>query len=44
MEAKIIALAHCCHKLFPVMDIVIRIGEVVSLEIKELVSINVSIH
>jgi hypothetical protein len=44
MEAEIIALAHCCRELFPVMDIVAGIGEVVRMETKELVSMHVSIH
>jgi hypothetical protein len=44
MEAEIIALAHCCRELFPVMDIVAEIGEVVGMETKELVSMHVSIH
>ncbi len=44
MEAEIIALAHCCWELFPVMDIVDEIGEVVGMETKELVSMHISIH
>jgi hypothetical protein len=44
MEAEIISLAHCCRELFPVMDIVAGIGEVVRMETKELVSMHVSIH
>ena len=42
MEAKIIALAHCCWELFSVMDIVAEIGKVVSMETKELISTHVS--
>lgn len=44
MEAEIIALAHCCRELFPVVDIVSEVGEVVGLETKDLVSMHVSIH
>jgi hypothetical protein len=44
MEAEIIALAHCCRELFPVMDIVSEVGEVVGLDTKDLVSMHVSIH
>jgi hypothetical protein len=44
MEAEIMSLAHCCRELFPVMDIVAGIGEVVRMETKELVSMHVSIH
>jgi hypothetical protein len=44
MEAEIIALAHCCRELFPVIDIVKEIGDVVGLKTKDLVSMHVSIH
>ena len=44
MEAEIIALVHCCWELFPVINIVAEIGEVVGMEIKELVSMHISIH
>jgi hypothetical protein len=44
MEAEIIALAHCCRELFPVMDIVSEVGKVVGLETEDLVSMHVSIH
>jgi hypothetical protein len=44
MEAEIIALAHCCRELFPVMDIVSEVGEVVGFDTKDLVSMHVSIH
>jgi hypothetical protein len=44
MEAEIIALAHCCRELFPVMDIVKEIGEVVGLETDDKTSMHVSIH
>ena len=29
MESEIIALVHCCHELFPVMNIVSEVGNVV---------------
>ncbi|KAL7489424.1 hypothetical protein ACHAW6_015024 [Cyclotella cf. meneghiniana] len=44
MEAEIIALAHCCRELFPVMDIVSEVGKVVGLETEDFVSMHVSIH
>jgi hypothetical protein len=44
MEAEIIALAHCCRQLFPVIDIVAEVGKAVGLETKDLVSMHVSIH
>jgi len=44
MEAEIIALAHCCQELFPVMDIVAEVGKVVGLETKDLVNMHVSVH
>jgi len=44
MEAEIVALSHCCRELFPVMDIVTEVGEVVGLDTKDLVSMHVSIH
>lgn len=44
VEAEIIALAHCCRELLPVMDIVTEVGEAVGLETKDLVSMHVSIH
>jgi hypothetical protein len=44
VEAEIIALTHCFWELFPVMDIVAQIGEVVGMETKELVSMPISIH
>jgi hypothetical protein len=43
MEAEIVALAHCCRELFPVMDMVASIGPVVNLEVGD-TSMNVSIH
>jgi hypothetical protein len=44
MEAEIIALAHCCRELFPVIDIVTELGNVIGLPTKDLVSMHVSIH
>jgi hypothetical protein len=44
MEAEIIALAHCCRELFPVMDIVSEVGKVVGLETEDLVLMHVSVH
>jgi hypothetical protein len=44
MEAEIIALAHCCRELFPVIDIVKELGDVVGMETDKLVSMHVSIH
>jgi hypothetical protein len=44
MEAEIIALAHCCWELFPVMDIVAEVGKAVGLETKDLTTMHVSVH
>ncbi|KAL7486415.1 hypothetical protein ACHAW6_012023, partial [Cyclotella cf. meneghiniana] len=44
MEAEIIALAHYCQELFPVVDIVAEDGGVVGLETNDLVFMHVSIH
>ena len=44
MEAEIIALAHCCRELFPIMDQVAELGAVVGLKTDELTTMNVSIH
>ena len=44
MEAEIIVLAHCCQELFPVMDIVSEVGNVVGLVTKDMVSMHVLIH
>ncbi|KAL7537956.1 hypothetical protein ACHAXR_008238 [Thalassiosira sp. AJA248-18] len=45
MEEEIVslALAHFCHELFPVMDVVASIGHVVGLEVGD-TSMNVSIR
>ena len=43
MEAEIVALAHSCRELFPIMDMVSSIGHVVGLEVGD-TSMNVSIH
>ncbi|KAL7474153.1 hypothetical protein ACHAW6_000145, partial [Cyclotella cf. meneghiniana] len=44
MEAKIIALAHCCRDLFPFIDIVTELGKAIGLPTEDLVSMHVSIH
>ena len=44
MEAEINALAHSCRELFPIIDLVQEVGEVVGLPTKDLTTINVSIH
>jgi hypothetical protein len=44
MEAEIIALAHCCRELFPVIDVVTELGNVLGLDTKDLASMHVSIH
>jgi hypothetical protein len=44
MEAEIIVLAHCSRELFPVIDIVKELGDVVGMETDKLVSMHVSIH
>jgi len=43
MEAEIVALAHSCHELFPIMDMVMLLGTRVGLPLKE-TTMNVSIH
>jgi hypothetical protein len=44
MEAEIIALEHCCRELFPVVDIVSKVGKAVGLATEDMVSMHVSIH
>eukprot|EP00956_Cyclotella_meneghiniana_P042975 scaffold249367_cov117-Cyclotella_meneghiniana.AAC.2 len=44
MEAETIALSHCCRELFPVIDVVTELGNVLSLDTKDLASMHVSIH
>lgn len=44
MEAEIIALARCCCKLLPVMDIVKEKGDAIGLATKDLTTIHVSMH
>ena len=44
MEAEIIALAHSCRELFPVMDLVQEMGSVVGLPTEDLTTMHVSIH
>ena len=43
MEAEIIALAHCCRELFPIMDMVSLLGTKVGLPVSA-ATMNVSIH
>ena len=43
MEAEIVALAHSCRELFPIMDMVTLLGTRVGLLLKE-TTMNVSIH
>ena len=43
MEAEIVALAHCCRELFPIMDMVAKLGPAVGLEVGQ-TTMNVSIH
>ncbi len=43
MEAEIIALAHCCRELFPIMDMVSLLGTKVGLPVSE-ATMKVSIH
>ena len=43
MEAEIVALAHSCRELFPVIDMVSRIGPQVGLDVGD-TNMNVSIH
>ena len=44
MEAEIIALAHSCRELFPIINIVVELGKVVGLPTKDLTTMHVSIH
>jgi hypothetical protein len=44
MEAEIIALAHCCRELFPVINVVTELGGVLGLDMNDLASMHVSIH
>ena len=43
MEAEIIALAHSCHELFPIIDMTNSLGEAIGLPIRD-TTMNVSIH
>ncbi len=43
MEAEVIALAHCCRELFPIMDMVSLLGTKVGLPVSG-TTMNVSIH
>ena len=44
MEAEIIALAHCCRELFPVIDVVEEMGIAVGLPTEDLATMHVSVH
>ena len=44
MEAEIIALAHCCRELFPVIDVVEEMGIAVGLPTEDLTTMKVSMH
>ncbi|KAL7475932.1 hypothetical protein ACHAW6_007030 [Cyclotella cf. meneghiniana] len=44
MEAEIVALAHCCRDLFPIIDIVTEFGKVIGLPSKDLALMHVSVH
>ena len=46
MEAEIIALAHCCQELFPIMNQVaeLGLGAIVGLKTKDLTTLKVPIH
>ena len=44
MEAEIIALAHSCRELFPIIDLVISLGKAVGLPTEDLTTMHVSIH
>ena len=43
MEAEIIALAHSCRELFPIIDMTNSLGEAIGLPIRD-TTMNVSIH
>ena len=43
-EAEVIALAHSCRELFPIIDLVTELGMVVNLPTQDLTTIHVSIH
>ena len=44
MEAEIIALAHSCRELFPIMDMVTQLGPKFGLKTEDMTTIKVSIH
>ena len=44
MKGEINDLAHSCKELFPIIDIVSELGDVVGLPTKDLTSMHVSIH
>ena len=44
MEAEIVALAHCCRDLFPIIDIVTEFSKVIGLPSKDLALMHVSFH
>ena len=44
MEAETVLLAMCCHKLFPVIDLVKQVESTVGLPPKECAKMHVTIH
>ena len=44
MEAEIVALAHSCRELFPVMDLVLELGDAVGVPCRDYTWMHVSIH
>ena len=44
METEINALSHCCHELFPVLDMTINIGDAVGLPTNDVLSMSESVH
>lgn len=44
MEAEINTLAHCCHDLFPVMNMEGEIGKVARLPTEDMTKMHVSVH
>ncbi len=44
MEAEIVALVHCCRELFPVCDIVKKVGKVVGLATDDLSLMHGLVH
>jgi hypothetical protein len=44
MEAEIVALAHSCRELFPVMDLVLELGDAIGVPCRDYTWMHVSIH